>query len=199
MTTARDLALVVLGRTAGPAVGRGDLALALAGAEAVDLLTCGALTLEGDSMVPGPRMATGDRLLDRALDSLDRSEPHETVGDWLWRRGGALASAYAEDLEEAGLLASPRGHGWHPRPDRSAPADSPEWRAAEERVASGEPVLAALTTVLGAGEAPADAGESLGDAVVTVLAAVGDAVTELEAVRLRRDVEGSAFDNIWRG
>ncbi|MET7436192.1 GPP34 family phosphoprotein, partial [Streptomyces flaveolus] len=31
------------------------------------------------------------------------------------------------------------------------------------------------------------------------LAAVGDAVTSLEALRLRRDVENAAFDNMWRG
>ncbi|MEU5247025.1 GPP34 family phosphoprotein, partial [Streptomyces asoensis] len=36
------------------------------------------------------------------------------------------------------------------------------------------------------------------DAVGTVLAAVGDAVTELEAVRQRRSIEDAAFDNIWR-
>ncbi|CAM5322629.1 HTH gntR-type domain-containing protein OS=Streptomyces antimycoticus OX=68175 GN=SSPO_097140 PE=4 SV=1 [Streptomyces antimycoticus] len=38
----------------------------------------------------------------------------------------------------------------------------------------------------------------IGDAVATVLAAVGDAVTRLEAVRLRRDVENAAFENMWR-
>jgi hypothetical protein len=37
------------------------------------------------------------------------------------------------------------------------------------------------------------------EAVVTVLAAVGDAVMELEAVRQRKAIEDAAFDNIWRG
>ncbi|NUP32045.1 MAG: GPP34 family phosphoprotein, partial [Streptomycetaceae bacterium] len=32
-----------------------------------------------------------------------------------------------------------------------------------------------------------------------VLAAVGDAATELKAVRQRRDIEQAAYDNIWRG
>ncbi|MEV7236789.1 hypothetical protein AB0N06_23285 [Streptomyces sp. NPDC051020] len=62
MTTARDLALVTLGLSPDRPVGQGDLSLALSGAEAVDLLTCGALTLDRDRMVPGPRMETGDRL-----------------------------------------------------------------------------------------------------------------------------------------
>ncbi|MEV4443030.1 GPP34 family phosphoprotein, partial [Streptomyces sp. NPDC049577] len=37
------------------------------------------------------------------------------------------------------------------------------------------------------------------EAVETVLAAVGDALMELQAVRQRRAVEDAAFDNIWRG
>ncbi|WP_372346668.1 hypothetical protein [Streptomyces sp. KL116D] len=45
-----------------------------------------------------------------------------------------------------------------------------------------------------------DAGHDLDDdATVTVLAAVGNAVMELEAVRQRRSVENAAFDNVWRG
>ncbi|MFJ7495189.1 GPP34 family phosphoprotein [Streptomyces sp. NPDC097727] len=199
MTTARDLALVTLGLPRDRPVGEGDLSLALSGAEAADLLTCGALTLDRDRMVPGPRMETGDRLLDQALASLVRREPYETVGDWLWRRGGELTSAYVEDLERAGLIVPARGHRPRLRFARAVPGDSPERRRAEERLASGEPVLAALTAVLGTGDVPSGNRENLGDAVAAVLAAVGDAVTELEAVRLRRDVEGGAFDNIWRG
>jgi hypothetical protein len=200
MNIARDLALVALGLPPDRPVEQGDLSLALAGAEAVDLLESGALTLDGDRMVPGPRVATGDRLLDQALSSLVRREPYETVEDWLWRRGSELAAAYVDDLERAGLNVHPRGHGLRSRFTRTMPADSPERRRAEERRASGDPVLAALTAVLRIGDAPSDARESPeGDAVNTVLAAVGDAVTELEAVRLRRGVEGGAFDNIWRG
>ncbi|GGM25068.1 hypothetical protein GCM10010129_82010 [Streptomyces fumigatiscleroticus] len=212
MTTARDLALVVLGLPPERPVERGDLSLALAGAEAVDLLERGVLTLDGDRMVPGPRTATGDRLLDQAAGSLLRRAPYETVGDWLWRRGHQLAAIYAEDLERTGLLVSPRGHRYRLRTGRPVPADSPERRSAEERRVSGEPVLAALTAVLGTRDtedtedtegtevSPTDTRESLdGGPVSTVLAAVGDAVTELEAARLRRDVEDSAFDNIWRG
>ncbi|MEV0175526.1 GPP34 family phosphoprotein [Streptomyces sp. NPDC050803] len=200
MSTARDLALVALGLPPDRTVEQGDLSLALAGAEALDLLESGALTLDGeDRMVPGPHMATGDRLLDRALASVVRREPYETVEDWLWRHGSELAAAYVEDLQRAGLIDPPPGHRLRLRSTRSVPTDSPERRRAEERRASGEPVLAALTGVLRTGDTPPDSRESLdGDAVTRVLAAVGNAVTELEAVRLRRGVEEDAFDNIWR-
>ncbi|WP_409467891.1 GPP34 family phosphoprotein [Streptomyces sp. HC307] len=199
MTTARDLALVALGLPPDRPVAQGDLSLALAGAEAVDLLESGALSLDGDRMMPGPRVATGDRLLDQAHASLTRQEPYETVDEWLWRRGGELAAAYVDDLERAGLVTHPRGH-FRLRSARTVLAASHARRSAEERRASGEPVLATLLAAAGIGEDPAEARESLtGDAVTTVLAAVGDAVTQLEAVRLRWDVENAAFDNVWRG
>ncbi|MCT9935204.1 hypothetical protein N5079_33885 [Planotetraspora sp. A-T 1434] len=70
MTTARDLALVTLDLPPDRSVAQGDLALA--GAEAIDLLESGVLTLDGDRMVPGSRVATGDRLLDQAAASLVR-------------------------------------------------------------------------------------------------------------------------------
>jgi hypothetical protein len=200
MTTAQDLVLVALGMPSDRPVEQGDLSLALAGAEAIDLLESGALSLDDDRMVPGPGAATGDRLLDQADASLVRREPYETVDDWLWRRGRELAAAYVDDLERAGLVTHSRGHGFRLRFARAVPADVPARRSAEERRVSGEPVLAALLAALGIGEDPSEAREHLiGGAVTTVLAAVGDAVTQLEAVRLRRDIENAAFDNVWRG
>ncbi|MFD8003614.1 GOLPH3/VPS74 family protein [Streptomyces mirabilis] len=200
MTTARDLALITLGMPTDLPVAQGDLSLALAGAEAIDLLENGALSLDGDRMVPGPRVATGDRLLDQADASLTRREPYETVDDWLWRRGSELAAAYVDDLERAGLVTHPRGHGFWLRSARNVLADSQARRGAEERRLSGDPVLAALLAAAGIGADPAEAHESLdADAVTTVLAAVGGAVTQLEAVRLRHDIESAAFDNVWRG
>ncbi|MGW0812815.1 GOLPH3/VPS74 family protein [Streptomyces viridiviolaceus] len=208
MTTARDLALIALSLPPDRAVERGDLSLALAGAEAADLLVAGALTLDGDRLVPGHRTATGDRLLERALASAVRREPWETVQDWLWRRGEELATVYAGELERAGLTAHPRRHGLRMRPARAVPVDSPEHTRAREHLASGDPVLTTLAAFLAIGDFPPDTGETPSDAgydpdrdaaVATVLAAVGDAVTELEAVRLRRSTENDAFDNIWRG
>jgi hypothetical protein len=77
--------------------------------------------------------------------------------------------------------------------------ESPARREATERWEAGEPVLAALAAAVGLREEPADGFPDLpGEAVVTVVAAVGDAVAELEAVRQRRTIEDAAFDNIWR-
>ncbi|MFF9207553.1 MULTISPECIES: GPP34 family phosphoprotein [unclassified Streptomyces] len=200
MTTARDLALVVLGRPADRPVEQGDLSLVLAGAEAIDLLEIGTLTLDGDRVVPGPRVATGDRLLDEAAASLAGHGPHETIEDWLWRRGRNLAAAYVDDLHRTGLFTRPRRHGLRFWAGQSLLADSPERARAEERRASGERVLHALMGAAGMGGAPEEAREApTGDAITKVLAAAGDAVTHLEALRLRRDVESAAFDNVWRG
>lgn len=203
MTTAHDLMLVALGLPADRPVEQGDVSLALAGAEAIELLEAGALTLEGDRMVPGPRASTGDRLLDEAAASFVRHEPYETVQDWLWRRGRDLAAVYGDDLARSGLVTRPQRHGFRLLPGRGVLADSPARARAEERRASGEPVLTALIaeTGIGADSAePAEPAESpAGEAVTTVLAAVGDAVTQLEALRLRRDIENDAFDNMWRG
>ncbi|GAA3369908.1 hypothetical protein GCM10017744_091550 [Streptomyces antimycoticus] len=102
-------------------------------------------------------------------------------------------------MERAGLLTRPRGHGFRLRSARAVPADTETRRGAEERRVSDEPVLAALLAEAGIGEDSSEARENLiGDAVATVLAAVGDAVTRLESVRLRRDVENAGFDNMWR-
>ncbi|MEV6762607.1 GPP34 family phosphoprotein [Streptomyces sp. NPDC051105] len=197
MTTARDLVLIALTMPPGELTGQGDLSLALAGAEAIDLLRSGVLRLDGDRMVPGPQTASGDPLLEQASVSLVRQEPYETVDDWLWRRAENLVSAYADALERAGLVVRSHGHGLRLLSGKAVLTDSQERREAEERRASDEPVLAGLLAALGQ---PSDADDGLlDDAVTTVLAAVGDAAMQLEAVRLQRDVENAAFDNVWRG
>ncbi|MFD9029639.1 GPP34 family phosphoprotein [Streptomyces sp. NPDC059567] len=199
MTTARDLAIVALGVPPDRPVEQGDLSLALAGAEVFDLVEAEALVVDGDLVVPGAQAPTGDRLLDEAVGALKRQEPYESVEDWLWRRGRGLSSAYVDDLARAGLTAPPRRR--NPlRTGPTKPVDSAVRRRAEERWAAGEPVLAALASAVGIRDAPAeDAPELAADAVAAVLAAVGDAVQELGAVRQRRAIEDSAFDNIWRG
>lgn len=200
MTTPRDLLIVALDTVPDRPVERGDLSLALAGAEMIDLLDAEALTLDGDRVVPGLQPAMADRLLDEAASSLDRQAPYESVGDWLWRRGRGLSAAYLASLEQDGEVTR-RHHRWAPfGVGRTALADSPARRRAADRWASGEPVLATLAAAVGIREEPApDAAEVTGEAVVTVLAAVSDAVMELEAVRQRRAIEEAAFDNIWRG
>ncbi|WEO95098.1 GPP34 family phosphoprotein [Streptomyces sp. FXJ1.172] len=196
MTTPQDLFLVSLDVPGEPPVEQGDLSLALAGAELADLLGARALTLDGERIVPGPALATGDRMLDAAQAALKRQEPYETAEDWLWRRGEGLAAAYRDALDAEGQLSGKR-QGLFRRAGRDAAADTPARRHAADRWWSREPVLAALAATLGIeadrpAQAPAD------EAVLTVVATVGDAVTELGAVRERRRIENAAFDNIWR-
>ncbi|QJT05415.1 GPP34 family phosphoprotein [Streptomyces asoensis] len=199
MTTARDLLLVAMDVAPVRPVGQGELSLALAGAEVIDLLETGDVVLDGDLLVPGPASAPDDRLLAEAAASLVRAAPYESVEDWLWRRGSGLAAAYSGRLEADGLLGRPR-HGRLPfRSAGTEPLDSPARRHATARWGADEPVLAALAAAVGLREEPADGFPDLpGDTVVTVLASVGDAVAELEAVRQRRSIEDAAFDNIWR-
>ncbi|MEU8031971.1 GPP34 family phosphoprotein [Streptomyces sp. NPDC049099] len=198
MTTPQDLFLVSLDVPGEQPVEQGDLSLALAGAELIDLLGARALVLDGERIVPGPVLTTGDRMLDEAGAALVRGEPYETVEDWLWRRGEGLAVAYRDVLESEGQLTGKRRRRLALR-DRDDPqADTAARRHAADRWWSHEPVLAGLASTLGIqGERPPE--EEPGDeAVVAVLVAVGDAVTELEAVRERRRIENVAFDNIWR-
>ncbi|MFD8305428.1 GPP34 family phosphoprotein [Streptomyces sp. NPDC059690] len=200
MTTARDLAIVALDVATDKPVEQGDLSLALAAAEVFDLVEAKALVLDGDRILPSAQSPTGDRLLDEAAAALVRREPYESVEDWLWRRGRGLSAAYVDDLERVGLTARPRGRRIPLRTGRSVLVDSAARSAAEERRAAGEPVLAALAAAAGIGAEPPEIPEELaGDTATTVLAAVGNAVMELEAVRQRRQIEDAAFDNVWRG
>jgi hypothetical protein len=218
VSTAWDLLIATRDAAAGP-VDPDDLSLALAGAELLDLIGARAVSLEGDRIVPGPQATAGDDLLDQAARALVRQEPYETVDAWLRRRGDTLSSAYSAALETRGYAVRPRRR-WAPlRTGRPELVDSPARTHAAERRASGEPVLAGLAAAVGVpgsdegdrtdrrlaadaadddATAPATAGASMDDATATVLAAVGDAVTQLEAVRQRRGVEKAAYDNIWR-
>ena len=148
MTTPRDLLIITMDVASSRPVEQGDLSLALAGAELVDLLGAQALTLDDDRIVPGPQGTVGDRLLDEAASSLVRKPPYESVEDWLWRRGRDLSSAYLTDWERG--PAHPRRHRWIPgRTDRTELTDSPARRRATDRWTSGEPVLAALAAAVG--------------------------------------------------
>ncbi|MGW9494328.1 GPP34 family phosphoprotein [Streptomyces prasinus] len=214
MTTARDLLVVVIDTRSGTSVEQGDLSLALAGAELIDLIDAGAADLDEDRVVPGPKReaepAVEDPLLRQAASSLVRREPHEQVEDWLWRRGRDLVAAYLAELGTTGSAATRRRVR---KPslgiDPSALADSPARRHANDRWAAREPVLTALAAAAGVGARyDKDPGEDSGDRddltdlgddrIVTVLAAVNEAVVELAGVRQRRAVETAAFDNVWR-
>ncbi|WP_435972581.1 GOLPH3/VPS74 family protein [Streptomyces sp. Qhu_M48] len=200
MTTAKDLFLISMDPRPDRAVGQGDLSLALAGAELIDLIGAGAVTLDGDRVAPGGRPAPEDPLLGEAEAGLIRQAPHERIEDWLWRRGRDLAATYQAALEEDGELTRKRSGRLSFGSERVEPADTPSRRRAAARRAEGEPVLTALVSVLGLdGEGSGDEPGLEDEAVTTVVAAVHDAVMELEAVRQRRTIENAAFANLWRG
>lgn len=200
MSTAKDLFIIAMDPPPDRTVGQGDLSLALAGAELIDLLDAQAAALDGDRIVPGAEQELHDPLLAEAAAALTRRTPYERVDDWLWRRGRDLSAAYQTALEEAGELTRGR-RGLLPfGSDRMEVADTPARRRALGRQEEDEPVLAALASVVGIGSVEPEAEPRPGDeAVTTVLAVVSDAVMELEAVRQRRTIENAAFANIWRG
>ncbi|WP_392896512.1 GPP34 family phosphoprotein [Streptomyces sp. LN699] len=200
MTTAKDLFFLAMERQVNQPVGQGDLSLALAGAELIDLLGAGAVVLDGDRIVPEGNPSPDDRLLGEAAEHLVRQVPHERVEEWLWRRGGDLSGSYQAALEKDGQLAPRRG-GLSPfGADRLELVDSPSRSRALSRWEAAEPVLVALASVVGIESGQSEDEPNLDDeAVTTVLAVVSDAVMELEAVRQRRTIENSAFANLWRG
>ncbi|WP_327111557.1 GPP34 family phosphoprotein [Streptomyces sp. NBC_01341] len=199
MTTAKDLFIIALDLGSKHSVGQGDLSLALAGAELVDLIAARAVALDGDRIVPAGQGRLDDPLLGEASAALTGQAPHEQVEDWLWRRGRDLAASYQAALEDAGELTREHRGRLSFGAERLELADTPSRRRALNRWEAEEPVLAALAAAVGIPGEQADEEPGLDDeAVTTVLAAVNDAVMELEAVRQRRSIESSAFANVWR-
>ncbi|MFD6918858.1 GPP34 family phosphoprotein [Streptomyces sp. NPDC059944] len=197
MSTPQDLLIVALDVEGTRPVRSGELSLALAGAELLDLSKSRAVHLDGDRMVPGDPTAPTDRLLKEAVASLVVAEPFESVGDWLWRRGRDLTVTYMAAFEAEGLVQK-QGRR-HFRGGHTALVDSIPRRRATERWSSGEPVLRTLAEGLGiTGEPAGEFQEIADDAAETVLAAVNGALQELEAERQRRSIEEAAYDNVWR-
>ncbi|MDX3609469.1 MULTISPECIES: GPP34 family phosphoprotein [Streptomyces] len=201
MTTAKDLFIIAMDPAPGHPVGQGDLSLALAGAELLDLLDAGTITVDGDLVVPGGASVPDDRLLAAAAAGITRQPPYERIEDWLWRRGRDLAAAYQDALEEDGELTRKRSGLLPFGPKEVELVDTPARRAAVARRDEGDPVLASLASAVGLGGERSDDDEPrLGDeTVTTVVATVHEAVMELEAVRQRRTIENTAFANVWRG
>ncbi|MFJ8856621.1 GPP34 family phosphoprotein, partial [Streptomyces sp. NPDC102437] len=103
-------------------------------------------------------------------------------------------------LEENGELKPQRSGRLSFGSERLEPADTPARHHAADRWKEKEPVLAALASVVGIDDERSDDETGLDDeAVTTVVAAIHDAVMELEAVRQRRTIENAAFANLWRG
>ncbi|MFF5636959.1 GPP34 family phosphoprotein [Streptomyces sp. NPDC012825] len=200
MSTAKDLFIIAMEPGPERAVGQGDLSLALAGAELIDLIGAGAVAVDDDRIVPGGPPAPDDRLLGEAAAELVRQPPHERIEDWLWRRGRDLSSVYQAALEADGELARRRSGRSPFGAERVEPVDTPARRRAVDRREGNEPVLTALASAVGIDGGRSDEESGPGDEAVTaVVAAVHDAVMELEAVRQRRTIENAAFANLWRG
>jgi Golgi phosphoprotein 3 GPP34 len=203
MSTARDLLIVTMDMPSTRPVERGDLSLALAGAELVDLLAAGVVGLERDRVVPGEPQRMGDRLLDEAGVQVSGEEPYEPVGEWLWRRGRGLAAAYLEELEAEGRLLRERQRRWGLfRTQQRVLVDSSERRRAASRWHAEEPVLADLATGIGITDPRGDDAPAVSDASVeTVLTAVTEALGELsdERARRARKLDDATVDNYRRG
>ncbi|WP_405817738.1 GPP34 family phosphoprotein [Streptomyces sp. NBC_00838] len=209
MTTPRDLLITTLEVASSRLPEQGDLSLALAGGELIDLLNARAAGLDGDRIVPDESGAVDDRLLNEASAALVRQAPYEPVEDWLWRRGRGLAAVYLMALKSEGQITRRRSR-WAPfGGSRTVLTDTPARRSARERWESKEPVLGSLGATIrirepehpqGQEDQQADSPPDVADeAVESVLAAVHNAVRDLEAERQRRSIEDAAFDNIWRG
>lgn len=198
MTTAKDLFIIAMDLK--HPVGQGDLSLALAGAELIDLIGAGAIVVDGDRIVPGGQTMLDDRFMGEAAAGLTRQAPYERIEDWLWRRGRDLSAAYQAALEENDELKPLRSGRLPFGSQRVEPVDTPARRRASDRWKEKEPVLVALASAVGIDDERSDDEPGLADeAVTTVLATVHDAVMELEAVRQRRTIENAAFANLWRG
>ncbi|MGW2231323.1 GOLPH3/VPS74 family protein [Streptomyces formicae] len=198
MTTAKDLFIIAMDLE--HSVGQGDLSLALAGAELIDLIGAGAVAVDGDRIVPGGQPTLDDQFMSEAASGLTQQAPYERIEDWLWRRGRDLSAAYQAAMEKNDELKPQRGGRLPFGSQRVELVDTPARRRAADRWKEKEPVLASLASVVGIGDERTDDEPGLDDeAVTTVLAAVHDAVMELEAVRQRRTIENAAFANLWRG
>ncbi|WP_367038377.1 GPP34 family phosphoprotein [Streptomyces sp. Je 1-332] len=198
MTTAKDLFIIAM--ELKHSVGQGDLSLALAGAELIDLIAAGAVAVDGDRIVPGGQSTPDEQLMDEAAAALTRQAPYERIEDWLWRRGRDLSAVYQAALEKNEELKPQRSGRLPFGSKRVEPVDTPARRRAGDRWREKEPVLAALASAVGIeNERSEDESVLEDEAVTTVLAAVHDAVMELEAVRQRRTIENAAYANLWRG
>ncbi|MET8009028.1 GPP34 family phosphoprotein [Streptomyces sp. NPDC005271] len=203
MTTPRDLLIIAMDMASTRPVERGDLSLALAGAEAVDLLRAEVIGLEGDRILPGPQPTLADHLLEEAASSFVREAPYESVGDWLWRRGRGLPATYLSDLEAEGQLVRQHHRRWVVfRTTELVLVDTPARRQAANRWASDEPVLSTLAAEVGISDKPAeDAPQVADEAAATVLTAVDGALLELAVERQRRAHrrDEAALNNVRRG
>jgi hypothetical protein len=213
MTTARDLLFVTMDMPSVRPVERGDLSLALAGAELIDLLGLGAAALDGEHVLPGGApYGGGDALLGQAVKALPAAGEAEegaagagaavsrvrngadgaggaggeTVEDWLWRRGRGLPDAYLAALEADGLLSRERQRRFLLlSSSRVVLAESAGRRRAAHRWAADEPTLLALAAAIGI-SGPPPVPEPPPGPPAAVVTALHHALAELAQERTRR-------------
>ncbi|MEU4011428.1 GPP34 family phosphoprotein [Streptomyces pseudogriseolus] len=199
MATALHLAALAAVRGAAPDFEQGDLSLALAGAELIDLADLHAVVLMRDRIMPAAAPRTENSMLIEAAAEIVRDAPHETVERWLWRRGRDLAARYRVALRAT--VPEPLARAHRQRLRQAAPAVGPHVLcSATDRLMVGDPVLTHLAAAAGIAEPPpADALDGLDEDEIAVLADVHQAITQLAAERQRRWVDRGGFDNLWRG
>jgi hypothetical protein len=200
MTTPRDLLIVTMDMASGSPPERGDLSLALAGAEAIDLLGAQAIRLDGDHIVPSNGQAIADRLLDEAASLLARQAPYESVGDWLWRRGRDLFSSYLAALEAEGQVTRQHLRWRLFRTGRTVLVDSPARREGRQALDFGR--CHSRGTCFGGRHSPQADGGPPGHRRRRGGASAGRGQCRGDGtglVRQRPAIEEAALDNIWRG
>ncbi|MGI5397489.1 GPP34 family phosphoprotein [Streptomyces sp. CA-251251] len=198
MGTAHDLSALAASPDADPGLEEGDLSLALAGAELLDLAGVQAVLLVSDRILPMVSPRHVDPMLAEAASKIVQDSPYETVESWLWRRGRDLAARYRAAVE----VTAPGDSTWsyrHPfRRGHPVVVNPFVLRHGIDRLEAGEPLLVSLAAAAGLAEAPANEVDGFTDDEAFILAEVHRAVTQLAAERQRRSVEQGAYDNIWR-
>ncbi|MZE68812.1 GPP34 family phosphoprotein [Streptomyces sp. SID5789] len=197
MATAHDLSALATSPDTDAGLEEGDLSLALAGAELLDLVDVQAALLVSDRILPVVSPRHVDTMLAEAASAIVQNSPYETVESWLWRRGRDLVARYRAALEVTASGESARTYR-HPFRRAHPVVDPTVLRHATDRLASGDPILVGLAASVGLAEPPAREAEGLSADEATILTVVHGAVTELAAERQRRSVEHGAYDNIWR-
>ncbi|RSN45370.1 GPP34 family phosphoprotein [Streptomyces sp. WAC 04229] len=179
MGTAQRLSALAVALGGDPRIEEGDLSLALAAAELIDLTEAQAVLLHGDRLLPAAPVGTGSPMLIEAASELVRDAPYETVVDWLWRRGSGLAGRYRAAVAEARHV------------HRDAAEAVRDWN---------DPVLAHLAAAAGMRPTPPDdTSADLDHEQIAILGEVHQAVTQLAAERQRRSIERGPFEGILRG
>ncbi|MDQ0913533.1 hypothetical protein QFZ22_009605 [Streptomyces canus] len=118
MTTARDLALIATDPQTGSVVELGELSLALAGPELVDLIDTGTVTLDGDLLVSG-----GSPPAEAPCYTRPYRSSHQGHLTQPWRTGCGAGAANSRRAIEARWK---KRDSWHARAATATPCAGPD-------------------------------------------------------------------------